>query len=136
MTGLFSYICYGTSFYIMPISESMHLYEVFGKYFGNNEDAKAVVHSIVAVSENKIRAMERIFLTKDDKVDLIREMKSDKAELIGMMKSGHADLIREMKSDKAELIDRIGRAKLETICWIVGLGIIQIVLILFSRSLA
>jgi hypothetical protein len=45
--------------------------------------------------ENKISDKKDIFLTKDDKIDLV---------------------------------DRINRAKLETILWIVGVGIIQFLL--------
>ena len=50
--------------------------------------------------------MERNLLTKDDKFDLIREM----------------------KSDKAELLDRDSKTKLETIFWVVGAIIVHFVL--------
>ncbi|HEY9561557.1 MAG TPA: hypothetical protein VIR29_12310 [Anseongella sp.] len=130
----------------MPVAESMHLYEIFSKYFENGKDAKAAVNAIETISETKISAMLRRLLTKDDKVDLIREMKSDKSELVEMIHSNKSELVEIIHSNKTELIEKIqsnktelvamiGRSKVETIFWIVGLGIVQIALILFSKSL-
>lgn len=39
------------------------------------------------------------------------------------------------KDDKIDLIDRIYKAKIHTIVWIVGVGIVQLVLIFLSKAL-
>jgi len=40
-----------------------------------------------------------------------------------------------MKEDKIDLADRINRAKLETILWIVGVGVIQFPLGFLSKHI-
>src|SRR3546814_12309847 len=93
----------------------MHLYEIFSKYFENGKDAKAAVNAIETISETKISAMLRRLLTKDDKVDLIREMKSDKSELVEKIQSNKTELVEIIHSNKTELVEiihsnKIGRA--------------------------
>lgn len=95
----------------MSASATLTLYEILTKYFQNERDAKAAVEAVEAVSERTIKNMESDLLTHSDKVDLVREM----------------------KSDKGEVMDRVQKAKLETIVWIVGVGVIQIALIFFTK---
>ncbi|QEC52128.1 hypothetical protein EDD80_11721 [Anseongella ginsenosidimutans] len=97
----------------MSASATLTLYEILTRYFHNEQDAKAAVEAVEAVSERKIKNMKPHLLTKEDKVHLVREM----------------------KSDKEELMDRIHKAKIETIVWVVGVGVIQIALIFFSKVL-
>jgi len=78
----------------MTASQSFKIYEILQKHFQNSEDAKSVVQEIEQIVEEKIAAKKDIFLTKDDKIDLI---------------------------------ERIHRAKLETIIWIVSVGVLQFI---------
>jgi len=79
----------------MTAAQTLKLYEITCKHFKNESDAKAFVQQVEEVVKNKISDKKDIFLTKDDKIDLV---------------------------------DRINRAELETILWIVGVGIIQFLL--------
>src|SRR3546814_4214086 len=99
----------------MPVAESMHLYEIFSKYFENGKDAKAAVNAIETISETKISAMLRRLLTKDDKVDLIREMKSDKSELVEKIQSNKTELVEIINSNKTELVEIIHSNKTELV---------------------
>ena len=78
----------------MTTSQSFKIYEVLQKHFQNAEDAKSVVVEIEQIVEEKIATKKDIFLTKDDKIDLI---------------------------------ERIHKAKLETVIWIVSVGILQFI---------
>src|SRR3546814_6316759 len=99
----------------MPVAESMHLYEIFSKYFENGKDAKAAVNAIETISETKISAMLRRLLTKDDKVDLIREMKSDKSELVEKIQSNKTELVEIIHSNKTELVEIIHSNNTESV---------------------
>lgn len=84
----------------MTVSQSLKLYEIAAKYFKNEQDAKTFVEQVESIIEDKINDKKDIFLTKDDKIDII---------------------------------DRINKAKLETIIWIVGVGVLQFILFKFGR---
>ncbi len=58
----------------MSSLQSFKIYEILQKHFQNDEDAKEIVHQIEAVVENRIDQKKDIFLTKDDKVDMIKWM--------------------------------------------------------------
>lgn len=58
----------------MSSVQSFKIYEILKKHFQNEADAKELVHQIEAVVENRIDQKKDIFLTKDDKVDLIKWM--------------------------------------------------------------
>src|SRR3546814_13818939 len=99
----------------MPVAESMHLYEIFSKYFENGKDAKAAVNAIETISETKISAMLRRLLNKDDKVDLIREMKSDKSELVEKIQSNKTEMVEIIHSNKKEQVEIIHSNKKERV---------------------
>ncbi len=58
----------------MSSVQSFKIYEILQKHFQNEVDAKEIVHQIEAVVENGIEQKKDIFLTKDDKVDMIKWM--------------------------------------------------------------
>jgi hypothetical protein len=58
----------------MSSVQSFKIYEILQKHFQNEADAKEIVHQIEAVVENRIDQKKDVFLTKDDKVDLIKWM--------------------------------------------------------------
>jgi hypothetical protein len=80
----------------MTASQSFKIYEILQKHFQNTEDAKRVVEEIEQIVENKIEAKKDILTTKED-----------------------------LLITKQDLIDRIHRAKIETIIWIVGVSVLQ-----------
>lgn len=112
----------------MSAQSTLALYEVLTRYLQNDEDARNTVDAVEGITQSKINTMEQRLLTKEDKLDIIREMKSDKAELFREMKSDKTELIREMKSDKAELIQMINKSKTDTIFWFAGALILHFVL--------
>lgn len=82
----------------MTASQSFKIYEILQKHFQNPEDAKTVVQEIEQIVENKIEAKKDILSTKED-----------------------------LLITKQDLIDRIHRAKIETIIWIVGVNVLQFI---------
>jgi len=62
--------------------------------------------------KTNLEAKISIFLTKDDKIDLIDRM----------------DVL------KVELIDRINKVKTDLIVWIVGVSVLQYILLMVTRK--
>lgn len=58
----------------MTSSQSFKIYEILQRYFDNESDAKEIVQEIESAIEHKIESKKDIFLTKDDKIDLIKWM--------------------------------------------------------------
>ena len=70
----------------MTISE-IQLYDLLRPKLGDSE-ARQLLHHIEQISEEKIAAKKDVFLTKDDKVDLVKEIKEAKVESIQMVDCG------------------------------------------------
>ena len=64
----------------MTISE-IQLYDLLRPKIGDSE-ARQLLHHIEQISEEKIAAKKDVFLTKDDKLDLVKEIKDAKVESI------------------------------------------------------
>ena len=58
----------------MSSVQSFKIYEILQKHFQNSEDAKEIVHQIEAVVEKSIEQKKDVFLTKDDKVNMVKWM--------------------------------------------------------------
>ena len=86
----------------MTAAQTLKLYEITFKHFKNEADAQSFLQQVEEVVENIIAEKKNIFLTNDDKIDLV---------------------------------DRINKAKLETILWIVGVGVIQFLLGFLSKHM-
>ena len=89
----------------MTVSQSFKIYEVLQKHFNNADDAKLVVQEIEQIVEQKIETKKDILSTKED-----------------------------LLITKRDLVDRIHRAKIETIIWIVSIGVLQFVGSLLARK--
>ena len=89
----------------MTTSQSFRIYELLQKHFNSAEDAKIIVQEIEDIVEKKIEAKKDTLSTKED-----------------------------LLNSKMDLIDRIHKAKIETIIWIVGVGILQFILTLISKK--
>ena len=66
----------------MTATQSLKIYEILNKHFKSSDDAKAVVGEIEQVIEEKINSKKDIFLTKEDKIDLIDRINKAKTETI------------------------------------------------------
>ncbi len=60
-------------------------YEILKRNFQKEEDAAAVMEFFENAAEEKINQKKEVFLTKDDKVELIKEIKETKADMIKWM---------------------------------------------------
>ena len=89
----------------MTASQSFKIYEILQKHFNNSEDAKIIVQEIEQIVENKIESKKDILSTKED-----------------------------LLITKQDLIDRIHRAKIETIIWIVSVGVLQFIASLLAKK--
>lgn len=96
----------------MTSSQSVKIYEILQKYFQNAEDAKIVVQEIEEIVEKKVEAKKDILATKED----IYVVKQD------------------LLNVKTDLIDRIHQAKVETIIWIVSIGVLQFILSILAKK--
>lgn len=62
-------------------SLELEVYEIFKNRFSEKEAAK-VIEFFEAKSDEKITQKKDVFMTKDDKVELVTRIESSKAELI------------------------------------------------------
>jgi hypothetical protein len=62
-------------------SLELEVYEIFKNRFSEKEAAK-VIEFFVSKSEEKITQKKDVFMTKDDKVELVTRIESTKSELI------------------------------------------------------
>ena len=60
-------------------------YEILKRNFQKEEDAAAVMEFFENAAEEKIASTKDVFLTKDDKIELIKEIKESKADMIKWM---------------------------------------------------
>lgn len=89
----------------MTSTQSFKIYEILQKHFNNSDDAKVIVQEIEQIVENKIESQKDILSTKED-----------------------------LLLAKQDLIDRIHCAKIETIIWIVSVGILQFIGFFLARN--
>jgi hypothetical protein len=94
----------------MSISE-ISLYNILRKKIGEEETTE-LMQFVKSEVRSEVDTKTSVFMTKDDKVELI-------------------DWINR---DKIELIDRINKSKTETIAWIVGIGVLQFILSILSKK--
>lgn len=94
----------------MSISE-ISLYNILRKRLGDQETAE-LVEFVKSEVKSELDAKTGVFMTKDDKIEL-----NDRINVT-----------------KVELIDRINKSKTETIRWIVGVGILQVILSILSKK--
>ena len=105
----------------------LEVYEILKNRFSDTEAAK-VIELFEAKAEEKISQKKDVFMTKNDKEELVTRMASNKEELVTRMASDKEELVTRMASNKeelvtrmetmrAELITRIETAKTDTIKW-------------------
>ncbi len=69
----------------MTAAQSLKLFQIAQRYFENEADASTFVSEIEMVADGKLDTKKDIFLTKDDKIDLMEKMSKDKIYLIKWM---------------------------------------------------
>ena len=89
----------------MTSTQSFKIYEILQKHFNNSDDAKILVQEIEQIVENKLEGKKDVLSTKED-----------------------------LLIAKLDLSDRINRAKMETIIWIVGIGVLQFIAVLLTKK--
>lgn len=62
----------------------LRVYEIFKSKLGEKE-AEAIIEFIEAKSQQKVEEKKDIFMTKDDKIELIEKMNRDKIDMIKWM---------------------------------------------------
>ena len=92
-------------------TSAISLYNILRKKLGEKETTELMEY-VKSEVKSEFDAKASVFMTKDDKIELIDRI----------------------KNDKAELIDRINKSKTETITWIVGIGILQFILSILSKK--
>lgn len=73
----------------------LEVYEIFKNRFTEKEAAK-VIEYFEAKAEEKIGQKKDVFMTKNDKTELIELVKEDKVELISRIESPRTDAIKWM----------------------------------------
>ncbi len=116
------------------------LYHSLRGKLGEQETVELVefIHSEVEADMETVKAnldvKTSVFLTKEDKVDLIDRMDVTKTDLIDRMDVTKTDLIDKMNIIRIELIDRINKVKTDLIVWIVGVSVLQYILLMVTRK--
>lgn len=73
----------------------LEVYEILKNRFSDKEAAK-VIEYFELKAEQKISEKKDVFMTKDDKVELITRIVSDKEELITRIETAKTDMIKWM----------------------------------------
>lgn len=117
---------------MMSIRE-ISLYNILRKRPGDQETAEPV-KSVKPEAKSTLDAKRRVFMTKDDKLELNGRISDTKTELVDRINETKIQLVDRFNETKIELIDRINKSKTETIRWIVGVGILQFILSILSKK--
>lgn len=83
----------------------------------------------MSISEISLFNALKIKLGEQSAFDLVEFVKSEVKTEIDTKTS-----ILLTKDDKVDIIDRIGKSKIETIIWIVGIGVLQFVLAILAKK--
>jgi len=110
-------------------NSDLSLYHTLRNKLGEQENADLIefIHSEVKADMETVKtnfdAKANVFLTKEDKIDLINRIDITKS-----------DLIDRMDTMKVDLIDRIKKSKTDLIFWIVGVSVLQYILLMVTRK--
>ena len=102
----------------MSIS-AIRLFNILGKKLGE-EESNSLVEFVHVEIDAGIRQKSDIFLTKDDKSELLTKIKEVQIDL---------------KDAQINLIDRMNKNKTEILVWIVGTSILQFLMALLFKKL-
>ena len=97
----------------------MRLFNILCKRLGE-EESNSLVEFVHAEVDAGIGQKSDIFLTKDDKSELLTKIKEVQIDL---------------KDAQINLIDRMNKNKTEILVWIVGTGILQFLMVLLFKKL-
>ena len=109
----------------MSIPE-ISLHNILRKRPGDQENVEPVKF-VQSEVKSKLDAKRRVIMTKDDKHYVF-------GDLSGRISDTKIELIDRINETKIELIDRTNKSKTETIRWIVGVGILQVILSILSKK--
>ena len=97
----------------------MRLFNILCKRLGE-EESSSLEEFVHAEVDAGIGQKSDIFLTKDDKSELLTKIKEVQIDL---------------KDAQINLIDRMNKNKTEILVWIVGTGILQFLMVLLFKKL-
>ena len=83
----------------------LQVYKLFEKTYGE-ENAKVIMTFIEENNEKQINQLKSIFLTKEDKIDILNQMNGMKGELLNQMNKIKGDLIDRQNSMYGALVER------------------------------
>jgi len=86
----------------------------------DGEESKGLAEFVHAEVDTRISQKSDIFLTKDDKSELLSKIKEVQIDL---------------KDAQIDLIDRMNKNKTEILVWIVGTGVLQFLMVLLFKRL-
>jgi hypothetical protein len=110
-------------------NSDLSLYHMLRNKLGEQETVVLVefIHSEVMTEMDTVKTnlevKTSVFLTKEDKIDLINRIDITKSDLIDRM-----DFI------KVDLVDRINKVKTDLIVWIVGVSFLQYIVLMVTRK--
>lgn len=107
----------------MTTVQSFKIYEILGKHFGNNEEAKTVVTEIEEIIETKLIEKRDILATKEDLLKLQIATKEDIAKLQLATKEDLQKLQMSTKEDNLVLRVDLEKRFNQLTIWIVGVFI-------------
>jgi hypothetical protein len=135
------------TFGIMGVS-NLTLYNNLRHKLGDQESHELVefIHSEVKAEMETVKTnldnKTNVFLTKDDKIDLIDRIETVRIELIDRIEAVRIELIDRIEAVRVDLIDRINslearvnKAKTEIIIWMVSLIILQYIVTILTKKL-
>ena len=85
------------------MTKALKVYRIFQQTY-SNENAKTIVTFIMNKKQEEINEMKKVFLTKDDKVDLIKGQRDIQADLLKSQREIQADLIKGQMNIQADLL--------------------------------
>lgn len=83
----------------------------------------------MSISEISLFNALKIKLGEQSAFDLVEFVKNEVKDEVEAKTS-----VLLTKDDKVDIVDRIGKAKLETIVWIVAIGVLQFVLAILTKK--
>lgn len=101
---------------MITFSQTLHIYEVLVRHFGNKEDALSVVQNIESMVHDHLRSSEEKWATKEDFAELKSELKRECVTKADLM-----DLKMELKGDVAQLEIRMEKGFRDQLRWIIVL---------------
>ena len=122
----------------MSSAQSLKVYDILNKHFKNDADSKIVIEGVEMIIDKKMDQSKDILATKKDLHEVMIITKKDihelRAELKGDIHELRTEFLEKINEVRTELLEKIYKSKMETITWIVAVGIVQFILTILSKK--